>query len=431
MKNYINIPYIKYKKMNSILNDLLIDRFAESKEMKLFYIYSNIPFSGNNPHNKFIKFGELLKNVLITGKMYEDVLDLFSDIQKFVHGIIRLKSIWRYKHAKTYNTEDLYLNPIETRDKNMFVVLQNNTKYVFHLRELIGIVKSSLSNCCHFFPDPLCCKNPYTNIPFDKSILYNLYFAVRWSNYEMPVLFEGYFRKNFNKEKFIISYEEIINEEYLKTYVDNNCLDDIFKHVREMFKEHKMRCMVHNNFPKDKLIDIMKPYLNLFFISQYAMSRIKKTDAFRSLHRKLHLFIDFNPQFGRRKVRMISTNPFSISKKCEYVFDDRYLSFYDDVYEDDFMRSHLENPATPILHTPPSSSSILHVSSSYYEINDDNDDDESSVDSDDEQTIITTVREQEEVDDNFNEESDDQGNDNETQTIFAIEFLNTSDEDEN
>jgi hypothetical protein len=424
------------------MNQLFIERFVKTEHMKIFYMCSNIPFFENNPQKKFKKFGELLNNIFVTGKMYEDVVNMLSDIQKFIHAIIRFKSIWRYKHAKTYNTDDLYLNPIEPTEKNSFIIIQNNTKYVFRLRELIGIIKTSLSNCCHYFPNPLCCKNPYTNLPFDKSMLYNLYFAIRESNYTMPVLFERYFRINFDKENFILSCEELINEEYLKTYVENNCLDDIFLHVREMFKQHKFRYTIHNNFPKDKLIDIMKPYLNLFFISQFSMNRMKKADAFRVLHRKLHRFIDFNPQFGRRKVRMVTLNPFSSSKKCEYVFDESYLSFYDDVYEDNFMTSHLERPSTPILHTPPSSSSGFNI---FYQINNNmsnNYSEDDSDDSDDEQVIQEDNNNLHESEDEENEDEeseiqvdgddDDRYIQNETQTVYAIEFLNTSDdEDEN
>lgn len=43
------------------------------------------------------------------------------------------------------------MNPIHIGNKNTITLLQNNTKYVFHIRELIGCINTSLSNSCHFF----------------------------------------------------------------------------------------------------------------------------------------------------------------------------------------------------------------------------------------------------------------------------------------
>ena len=64
------------------------------------------------------------------------IVDTFCKIQRILHAIYRFQWIWRFQRAKTYNTEDLFMTPISQGDSNTIVLLQNNTKYVFHVKEL-------------------------------------------------------------------------------------------------------------------------------------------------------------------------------------------------------------------------------------------------------------------------------------------------------
>jgi hypothetical protein len=337
--------------------------FVKENNINFLFMCTNIPFETIG--QKFQKFGELYQNTFFGDKQREDNLTAFCNIQKFIHAIYRLKWNWRLRRAKWYNKEDLYMNPIEPTDKNAFVLLQNNTKYVFQLRELIHVVQSSLSHCCHFFADPLVCKNPYTNLPFNKSALYAIYFAVRSSGYSMPFLFESFFQYNFHYDRFLINNEDLINEEFLNTYVENNCLENILDHVKDMFKCHHLKINIHRNFPKEVLIRVMKPYLKLYFISNYSLNLHKKAKSVRILHKKLHRFIEYNPNFGKQKIKLVNAdpNPFVERKRCVYSFDDTHIPFQNSSYKEDFMISHLDfipgipPPRTPPLpQSPPSSS---------------------------------------------------------------------------
>jgi hypothetical protein len=176
-------------------------------------------------------------------------------------------------------------------------------------------------------------------LPFNKSALYNIYFAIRKSEYKMPELFQRFFRQNFNFNKFAMQNEELISDEYLNSYVSNHCFN-IYGLCKEMFYDNHMRFTIHKDFPKDLLMNAMQPYLTLYVFSQYSLNLHKKAHAQRILHRKLHKFVEHSSNFGRRKVQLVSNNPFSNVRQCKYFFEEKYLPFYDK--DENFMGSHLE-----------------------------------------------------------------------------------------
>lgn len=324
-------------KMDSIFEE----HFIQNQYIKLLF-----KMSVNNIHtSKFKCLQNAMSNIFINDEKREEIMNTFCNMQRFIHAIYRLKYIWRWKKAIIYNTDDLYMSPIHVGQKNTITILQNNTKYIFHIRELIGSINTSLSNACHFFADPIICKNPYTNIPFDKASLYNIYFALRESTYIIPILLHQYFLYDFNLSEFAIMNKQLMNQEYLRTYVDNNCVQDIHTIVNEMFDDHRIEVKINTQFPNDKLFTIMKPYLQLYFTSNYSLHKYKKQVCFRILHMKLHEFVNYNPQFGRKKVKLVQETPFSKSKKMEYYFDDVHIIFSElpdcEFSSKYFMNSHL------------------------------------------------------------------------------------------
>jgi len=341
---------------------------------KPYFVFNHVSFS-DGISNKYAKFGKAFHNPMTSETYRYEILEAFSKIQRFIHAIYRLRNLWRFRRAKVYNTDDLFMTPIQSTDKHVLVVFENDTKYLFPLRELIRVVQTSLSHCAHFFPDPQLCKNPYTNLPFHKSTLYQIYFAIRGSAYAMPALFENFFRMNFHYNQFWNQNEEFINQEFLKTYVENNCVEGVLEHVLDMFKHHGFRLPIHDQFPKDVLFQIMKPYLSLFYESHYSLNTHRQARATRILHRKLHRFMAFNPTFGRKKASFVSDNPFSTVKRCIYTFNKRCPPFQIATI-DDFLTTHLDDPV-------PSSSSAFTEGISLARNNEDSESDETETDDDD------------------------------------------------
>ena len=333
---------------NIILDNIILDNmrqiiknhFVGPADTALFF---NMTITDFISAQKFTQLSAAMNNMFLTQEQKHKILLLFCDIQRFIHSIYRLKYVWKFKRANIYNTDDLYMHPIHPESKNTIQLMQNNTKYVFHIRELIGTINTSLANSSHFFADPIAYKNPYTNLPFSKSALYNIYFAVKSSTYIMPILLQKYFMCDFNLSIFASHNDYLVNEEYLDQYVANNCYENLLKRVNEMFDMHKLyRLKLHVEFPKDVLFKIMKPYLELYYTSQYSMNEYKKSYSYRVLHSKLYLFTKYNPNFGRKKMKLIRSAPFSKHTNKEIIFNTDHLPFHQTKQStSEFMKAHL------------------------------------------------------------------------------------------
>jgi hypothetical protein len=122
-----------------------------------------------------------------------------------VYGFSKLARLCKLKKATIKNMHDLGLNPIShTNPRKTIQLLHDSSIYIITLPELIQIICTALSYVNGFFMlEPYIAKNPYTNVPFNKSTLYNIYFAVKQSDYKMPALFHSFFLHHFNLIEFV------------------------------------------------------------------------------------------------------------------------------------------------------------------------------------------------------------------------------------
>jgi hypothetical protein len=279
------------------------------------------------------KFKILYKNLnvmFITEEQKEYLMDMFCKIQKIYKAFSLLAFIYKFKKAKVVITTDLNLNEIIPKKNNVIILYQNNLKYYFTLRDLINIIKTNLTNSdILFLSNPSIIKNPYINVPFTETNLYNIYFEIKSSNYIMPELFQGYFIYNFNLKQFNFQFENSIRNQSIKNFVYNSHVDILHPHVFEMIyicAPKKLFTNIHAEFPKNKLVDIMKPYLHLYMLDKYSMvdTYIYLTSQY-ILRKQLALFVAFNPLFGRKYIK--TKNIFGKIIK-EITFNDKCINFY-------------------------------------------------------------------------------------------------------
>ena len=271
----------------------------------------------------------------------ESFLDNFMKAQRKYFIIKRTLRYYRYRKAEIQINTDIFLNPINIYDKNIFVLFQNNKKYLFTITDLVNLINSALGHTDYFFSSPLICKNPYNNMPFNKSELYNIYFFMKSTNIIIPTLFHNFFITNFSLSKFKLENEDNIREYAIKNYITNTCERELRRKILQMLRYtyYTNNIKIHKEFQTNTLIKIMKPYLNLYLHAIYSTESNKKIHYEHLLNMGLKQFARYNPRFGRKT---IVKNQLSINKNKKYINNINYLHIpYINKYDNDFMNNHL------------------------------------------------------------------------------------------
>jgi len=296
-----------------------------------------------NKKYKYVK--QILENIFIENDMKDFFLESIQKIQKIYFSLNKFAFLWKFKKAKIIVQEDLYMNVIEPNAKNSIWIYQEKNKYLFILSDLINIINIALSNSPNFFSEPLSCKNPFNNIPFNKSTLYNIYFQILHFNKLVPMLFHLFFLSNFNLIKFKLDNQFIIREyaivDYVNTKDENILCSDIIEMIHSGILDNRKKIRIDIDFPKKKLVKIMRPYLLLYLKSKYSLSFYTQVQTGRELKNKLEKFYNYCPMFGRKKIELIEV--FSTLRKKKIIkrvisFIENYPSF--NHKEENFLQSH-------------------------------------------------------------------------------------------
>lgn len=273
---------------------------------KLIIITFNIllltPFY--NTKTKFDFLSSIRDNKFYDDSVKQMIYNIFYKVQKKYHALNRMVYRYKYKKAPIAIDNDLSLAKINDSNKNTITILQNNQKYLFTLFDLKRIIDNSLSNSPYHFSHPLPIKNPYNNLPFEKSVLYNMYFFMKKSDFVIPTLFHLYFLSNFNLSKFQEENEVMIQKVHLNQYLHNLSSKETKSEIMYMLKQNKYtkKIKIDAEFPSNKIIEIFKPYLELFYKQSYSIDLNTRIMAKNELYIKLKDFYNFNPIFGRKCV---------------------------------------------------------------------------------------------------------------------------------
>jgi len=326
IKKYLKITDVPFQNLNS-LQKIIYFLFVCKKEYSI--------------EIKFKYFICELNNIFLTENQKEDFINIFCKLQKTYFALSRFAYMYKYKKAKIVVDFDLCLSPININNKNSVCLLQENYKFYFKINDLINIIDTALSNSPNFFSDPLISKNPYNNVPFNKSTLYNIYFSIISKTFIVSELIYKFFLSNFDLDKFEKKYEYLIRDHAIQKYVKNSDDNTLYNSVFSMLNSYNYASIeIHPNFPKKKLVDIMKPYLIIYFSHKYSLISTEKMYSKNILHKKLKDLCIFNPAFGRQYIKV--QYYFSKNKKIYknvYTYNDKHIPFYQDSRT--FLTSHI------------------------------------------------------------------------------------------
>ena len=331
IKKYFKITDNPFQNLDS-LQKIIFFMFVHKKERSLKI--------------KFKYFLDEINNIFLTEEQKDDFINIFCKIQKTYFALSRFAYTYKYKKAKIVVDFDLCLNPIDINNKNSICLLQEKYKYCFRINDLINIIDTALSNSPNFFSDSLISKNPYNNVPFNKSTLYNIYFNITSKTFIVSELINKFFLSNFDIDKFEKNYEYLIREHSIQKYVKNTNIDTLYNSILSMIDFYNNNTIndikIHNKFPKKQLVYIMKPYLKLYLSFKYSLITTEKINSQNILYKKLKDFYTFNPFFGRQQIKIHHYFSKNTKKyKNVYTYNDKHINFYEET--NTFLTSHLSD----------------------------------------------------------------------------------------
>ena len=237
-------------------------------------------------------------------------LNRFSKIQRCYWAFSRLARSFKVKKAKQFDIDcDLCTTPFTALPKSVLTDIyddETQTMYRFRLSDIVTLANRALSHSPNFFVQPFVVRNPYTNIPFTKAQLYQIYFELRESPLMMPSLFHLWFTVNFNLKVFLREYEPILVNKSIRDLVQNGSNEDIIGHIYDMAQYYLVDHTIADNYPAERLIHYLKPYLEYYLLSQYSLSPTLRKRAEISLRSQIYEFKMKNPLFNRIIYRITS-----------------------------------------------------------------------------------------------------------------------------
>lgn len=326
-------------------NKLVIQKLGN-----LHYLVSqNHKIHDNFTHKKsqkYEKMNDIQSNMFVSESDKNKYISIISTSIKQYIAFNRLAFIWKFKKAKLGCTDDMYMNPIDLTKNKHIEIIQEDSKYLFTVSDIIKIIHKSLNNSDELYTDPLPCKNPYNNIPFSKSNLYTIYYSIKKSDYNIPDTFHHYFLSNFSISKFIENYECILREKAIDNKSINECNDCLKEDIIDMIENFndchpESSININDDFPEDVLINSFLPYIKYYYRSIYSLSSSVKNKNNIYWRAGLKHFWTQNPQFGRKHIKRKTNN--DNKKKISITFNQNlplYKSPCD--YNNDYNDSHMK-----------------------------------------------------------------------------------------
>ena len=134
---------------------------------------------------------------------------------------------------------DLYQTPLsEFPKKQIISLIENNSIFDFRLTDLLTMWKKSLENSDGLFADPLMLKNPYTGEVIGKHNLYNIYFALLESPFNIPPLLSYFFVLEFDIGEFYVIHYSILHDIAINNYYNSTSDEDKFLDIIEMLRTY-------------------------------------------------------------------------------------------------------------------------------------------------------------------------------------------------
>lgn len=259
------------------------------------------------PFKKFLLLTDSFDNQFLSVAQKSTINIHFGACVKHYLAFNRLAHIWKYKRAKMVVERDFFWNDLDTSKSHVYVLYQNGARFTFAIGELMRVMHNSI--CEHWEDDfsvtPQKPYNPYNKVVFARHELYNLYFYMRFQTaLVIPFFFHLWFLENFDFQLFQSKHSRVLRKMCIKHFLNTSSGKELFVYqdILEMIceNEYTRNWKIHVEFPKEKLLGCMRPYLYLYYLLNYDLldyDEILYVSA--DLSDKLMDCYNLNPDFGR------------------------------------------------------------------------------------------------------------------------------------
>jgi hypothetical protein len=303
----------------NIVREEINSGFYDRMVMTSIFFFITNPLL-QTPLQKFGYLETIQSNSYFSTETKQMFTRAFENAQRLYHILGRFANRLRYRYSKLRIQTDLILNPIHETHRNVVVVYHYGSRYLFTIMDITKIIENSLLNSKMLISDPIAVKNPYNNLPFTKSNLYNLYFQLKSREFVLSAVFHNYFLCNFSLRRFKRENEVAIRNEAIDRYISGSNEVVLTKEIRNMLKWYNARCdvgcaiHVNKDFPKDRLIIAMKPFLGLYLKHTYSLDINAQYYYEYKLDEALERFVRKFPLFGcKTRKRIEGTNTWKIT----------------------------------------------------------------------------------------------------------------------
>ena len=173
---------------------------------------------------KLRKIKMFLENPFVNGANKEKFMESFSRFQKTINGFKKLVRLWRIKKKCIVypNTTDLKGNELsDYKPKLLIDLIENGTIYSFCIHDLLKMWSIALRQRICVIERPTKLKNPYTNLAFSLTNLYNIYYKALFNGIRLPPLVDMHFHCRFSIQLLLHTYGSQLREWAITDYAEN------------------------------------------------------------------------------------------------------------------------------------------------------------------------------------------------------------------
>lgn len=305
---------------------ILTNAVLKKKYNKRFILRSHIRnILNNSPKYKYKYINQVLtKEYKFKSAVFNKNKQIFCEclgyINRYYVAIVRFQRKFRLRKMKVFDIQEtLECEPMESIPENEKIkIVQNNTLYTFYVNDFMSLFNNALLHVDYIMVLPRKPKNPYNNMEFTQTDLYNFYIHMRLHNQYWNQMVWLYYKLNMDTNKFYYKNMVYLREYGVKEYIRNEEPRQLMYEIVEMF-EYIYMTHYANIIPVNFNIHIhildgnesyYKKILNYtrILLFHYIMIINNNDTVICEYHttqlvHKFNLLIQEHPNFWRRHVR--------------------------------------------------------------------------------------------------------------------------------